>query len=352
MSEIVNILSKAVEHGVSDIFIIAGFPIAFKKHGEIRPQNENHLTPADTEGLIRDIFKIASRDMEPFYKNCDDDFSIAIPGLSRFRVSTYKQRGSFAAVIRIVSFGIPDYRKMNIPEAVMTVAKNTKGLVLVTGPTGSGKSTTLACVIDRINSTRSGHIITLEDPIEFLFKNKMSIVSQREISLDTDSYVMALRACLRQAPNVIFLGEMRDFETIRTALTAAETGHLVISTLHTVGAANTVDRIVDVFPSEQQQQIRVQLAMLLRSVVSQQLVPTIDGSAFPVFEIMHGNSAVRNIIRDSKAHQLDSIIATSMAEGMMSMDSSLADLYKRRRITREVALRFATNPDSLSKKLF
>lgn len=351
MINLEDVLKHATEIKASDIFIIAGAPLGIKKSGEIRSYSEEKLSPADTESLVRWIYETSRRDITKYEQTGDDDFSFSLPGVSRFRVNTYRQRGSFASVIRTVPFGIPDYRMMNIDEGIMSLYNKTRGIILVTGPTGSGKSTTLACLIDKINSTRSGHIITLEDPIEYLFRNKRSVVSQREIQLDTESYVTALRAALRQAPDVIFLGELRDFETIKTAITAAETGHLVISTLHTVGAASTVDRIIDVFPPSQQQQIRVQLAMLLQSVVSQQLLPTVDGGAVPAFEIMHGNSAVRNIIRDSKAHQLDSVIATSASEGMIGMDAYIASLYNKKRITRETALKYAVNPDSLAKRL-
>lgn len=289
--------------------------------------------------------------MEQVLATGDDDFSVTVPKLSRFRISIYKQRGSLAAVIRIIPFGIPDYKSLQIPESVMAVAEKTKGLVLVTGPAGGGKSTTLACVIDRINQTREGHIITLEEPIEYLHRNARCAVSQREIGLDTESYLSGLRASLRQAPDVILLGEMRDYETIRTAMTAAETGHLVIATLHTVGAANTIDRIIDVFPANQQQQIRVQLAMVLQTVISQQLVPLEGGGLAPVFEIMHLNSAVRNMVRESKIHQLDALIASSGGEGMVTMDNSLLDLVKQKRISKETAVKFAANTELMEKRM-
>lgn len=256
-----------------------------------------------------------------------------------------------AAVIRVVSFGIPNWQDMDIPEEVMKIAKMTRGMVLVTGPAGGGKSTTLACVVDAVNRTRNAHIITIEDPIEYLHRNDKSIISQRELAMDTSSYVTALRASLRQAPDVILLGEMRDLETIQTAMTAAETGHLVISTLHTVGAVNTIDRIIDVFPPTQQQQIRIQLAQVLKTVISQQLLPTVSGALVPAFEIMHLNNAVRTMVRDSRIHQIDSVIQTSAAEGMISMDESILRLYKAGRITAETALHCAMNPDQLQKKL-
>lgn len=288
--------------------------------------------------------------MKPFLKKGDDDFSFAIPSCSRFRVSTYKQRGSLAAVIRVIAFELPNPTELGIPETVTCMSERTKGLVLVTGPAGSGKSTTLACLVDAINSTKEDHIITLEDPLEFLHRHKKSIVSQREISTDTDSYLVALRAALRQSPDVILLGEMRDYETIQTAMTAAETGHLVLSSLHTIGAANTIDRIIDVFQPSQQRQIAVQLSMVLEAVISQQLVPTMEGGQVPAFEIMTVTPAIRNMIRDNKIHQIDGLIYSSAKEDMISMDNSLLRLYKENRITQEVALSFATNPEMLKKK--
>lgn len=351
MMELQKLLKNAIEKNASDIFIIAGFPAALKENGHIVEQEDQMLSPAASEKLIREIYSIANRDMGHLTENGDDDFSFTVPGLSRFRISAYKQRGSLAAVIRVVPFGIPDYRTLHIPDSVMELSKMTKGLVLVTGPAGSGKSTTLACMIDAINSTRQAHIITLEEPIEYLHKNKKSIVSQREISLDTESYVVALRASLRQAPDVILLGEMRDFETIKTAMTAAETGHLVISTLHTIGAANTIDRIIDVFPPNQQQQIRVQLAMVLQAVVSQQLVPTVDQSMMPAFEIMKVNGAIRNMIRESKTHQIDTVINTSSSEGMLGMDASLVALCQKGIISRECAIRYAMNMELTLRKI-
>lgn len=233
----------------------------------------------------------------------------------------------------------------------MSVAEKMKGLVLVTGPAGGGKSTTLACIIDRINHTREGHIVTLEEPIEYLHRNERCAISQREVGLDTESYLSGLRASLRQAPDVILLGEMRDYETIRVAMTAAETGHLVIATLHTADAASTIDRIIDVFPAGQQQQIRVQLAMVLQTVISQQLVPDVDGRLIPVFEIMPINNAVRNLIRESKVHQLDALIASSSGEGMISMDNSLLELVKAHRIDKAVAVHYAANSEWMEKRV-
>ncbi len=228
----------------------------------------------------------------------------------------------------------------------------TKGLVLVTGPAGSGKSTTLASIINEINMTRNAHVITLEDPIEYLHRHKLSVVTQREVGTDTTSYMSGLRAALRQAPDVILLGEMRDFETIRTAMTAAETGHLVISTLHTIGAANTIDRIIDNFPPNQQDQIRIQLSMVLQAVVSQQLIPRIDMvGEIPALEIMFLNNAIRNMIRESKIHQIDGVISTSVDEGMVTMDNSLLRLYKEKKISKEHAIMYSSNSELMEKKL-
>lgn len=351
MAELEGLLKRAVAEYASDIFIMAGLPLTYKANGHLVHINENRLMPSQSEKLIQEIYAWANRSMENITTIGDDDFSLTVPQLSRFRVSIYKQRGSLAAVIRVIPFGIPNYRALQIPETVMKIADKTKGLVLVTGPAGGGKSTTLACLIDRINQTREGHIITLEEPIEYLHRNAKCAVSQREIGLDTESYLSGLRASLRQAPDVILLGEMRDYETIRTAMTAAETGHLVISTLHTVGAANTIDRIIDVFPANQQQQIRVQLAMVLQTVISQQLVPLADGGLVPIFEIMHLNNAVRNMIRESKVHQLDALIASSGSEGMVTMDNSLLELVKQHKITKEIAVKYAVNVEMMEKRM-
>ena len=281
----------------------------------------------------------------------DDDFSFAIPGLSRFRVSAYKQRNTYSIVVRIITFTLPVPAELGIPDKIIDFARIPKGLVLITGAAGSGKSTSLACMIDYINRNYSKHIITLEDPVEFLHRHDKSIVSQREISVDTESYLTALRAALRQSPNVILLGEMRDYETIQVAMTAAETGHLVFSTLHTIGAANTIDRIIDVFPPSQQRQIAVQLSMVLQAVVSQQLVPSTEQKLVPAFEIMTITPAIRNMIRDHKIPQIEGLLYSSSGEDLVSMDASLLSLYKNNRITAETALTFATNPEMLKKRL-
>ena len=349
--QVLDWLQRAVEEGASDVFIGAGRSISFKKNGVIIHEGGPGISTTEAEGLITGLYELGKRPMDRFLETGDDDFPITVSGLARFRVNTYRQRSSMAAIIRVVLFNIPDYKKFLIPEEVMRIAAESNGLVLVTGPAGGGKSTTLACIIDAINKTRNCHIITLEDPIEFLHKDNLSLVSQREILTDTDSYRVALRACLRQVPDIILLGEMRDHETIRTAITAAETGHLVISTLHTVGAANTIDRIIDIFPSEQQQQVRVQLSMVLRMVVSQRLLPNKTGESIPAFEIMRVNNAISNIIREAKTHQIDSVIQTSSQDGMIGMDAYIIKLYRNGDITAETALHNATNPDQVQRQL-
>lgn len=291
-----------------------------------------------------------NRDISRLHNTGDDDFSFSIPGLSRFRINAYKQRGSLAAVIRVIAFQLPDPAELSIPEDVMSIADLTKGMVLVTGSAGSGKSTTMACLIDRINHSREGHIITLEDPLEYLHRHDRCIVSQREICTDTENYITSLRATLRQSPDVILLGEMRDHETIQTAMTAAETGHLILSSLHTLGAANSLNRIIDVFEPSQQHQIIMQLSMVLQAVISQQLVPDVNGKNIPVFEIMRLTPAIRNMIRDNKIHQIDGVISSSPGQ-MRSMDQSLFELYKNGRITKETAINYAMNPEMLRRRL-
>ncbi|HIR96439.1 MAG TPA: PilT/PilU family type 4a pilus ATPase [Candidatus Merdisoma faecalis] len=353
MINALDFLTQTIRMGASDLFIVAGRQLSCKKDGRIETIGEDRLMPADTAQLIRNIYSLADgRDLSRLQTRGDDDFSFAVSGLSRFRVSAYMQRGSMAAVIRIITFELPDPRALGIPEAVISLGSLPRGLVLVTGPAGSGKSTTLACIIDAINQTQEKHIITMEDPLEYLHRHKKSIVSQREISSDTESYVTALRASLRQSPDVILLGEMRDFETISIAMTAAETGHLVLSTLHTPGAASTIDRIIDVFPPGQQRQIAVQLSTTLQAVVSQQLLQAADGSArTAAFELMTMTPAIRNMIRENKIPQIDGMIYSASSDTMFSMDTSLAALCRSGRITREEALSHASNPEMLKKKL-
>lgn len=351
MAGLTEYLKRAVSDNASDLFIVAGGPVCAKEDKRLVPISEDRVFPQETEELIREVYSLAGRPIDRFLREGDDDFSFSMAGLARFRVNVYRQRGSMAAVIRVVAFDIPDYRTLGIPEEVINLSQVVHGMVLVTGTAGSGKSTTQACIIDQINQTRECHIITLEDPIEYLHRDRWSIVSQREIAIDTQDYPSALRACLRQAPDVILLGEMRDQATIHTAMTAAETGHLLIATLHTKGAVNTIDRIVDTFPSGQQDQVRVQLSMVLHTVVSQQLVPGVNGELVPAFEIMHVNNAIRSLIRDSKTHQIDNAIAAGGAEGMITMDQSLLNLYRAGKITAETALACSDNAEQLRRRM-
>ena len=341
-------LRQAVEMGASDIFIIAGLPLTYKVDGRQR-RMEARLMPADTAAVISDIYTLCGRSRSRIEReDMDDDFSFSIPDLGRFRANVLHQRGSLAAVIRVIRFGLPEPEKLNIPPEVLASARLMKGLVLVTGSAGSGKSTTLACLINAINQTREGHIITMEDPIEYIHRHDRCIVTQREISTDSPSYVSALRSALRESPDVILLGEMRDYETIEVAMTAAETGQLLFSTLHTTGAANTVDRIIDVFPAGQQAQVRMQLSMVLQAVISQQLVPTLDGKQTPAFEIMYTNPAIKNLIREAKTHQIDSAIQAGAAQGMCTMDASLLRLVTEKR---ETALTHCMHYEAMEKRL-
>lgn len=354
VAELNRLLSEVMSQGGSDLFIVPGSPVMMKLNGRLVPLTDARVMPAETEAMIGAIYRSqpgSDCDMRRLRDTGDDDFSFSVKNVGRFRCNAYRQRGSLAAVLRAVPFGLPNAADLGIPPEVMALSRLSRGLVLVTGPAGTGKSTTLACLIDQVNQTRNGHIVTIEDPIEFLHPHAKSIVSQREISHDTESFSQALRAALRQAPDVILLGEMRDFETIQTALTAAETGHLLFSTLHTLGAANTIDRMIDAFPAAQQQQVRLQLSMVLEAVVSQQLVPTVDGGMVPAVEVMRVNRAIQNMIRESKVHQIDNVIATRAAEGMHTMEQDLARLYAQKRIRRETAIEYALHPDQMERQL-
>ena len=344
-------LTHAAQMGASDMFIVPGAPVSVKLEGQLVQLEDDKIMPVCSDALVTELYALANRSMDTFHRCGDDDFSVSLKGVARFRVNTYRQRNSTAAVIRVVAFSIPDWQELGIPSPVMDLAGLDGGMVLFTGTAGSGKSTTQACIIDRINRERACHIITLEDPIEYLHRNRKSIVSQREIAVDTADYLSALRACLRQAPDVIQLGEMRDLDTIRTAMTAAETGHLIFATLHTRGAVNAIDRIIDAFPADQQAQIRIQLSAVLRTVVSQQLLPDVNGAMIPAFELLHTTGAVRSMIRDSKNHQIPSVIAAGAGGGMVSMDQSILSLFLSGRITRKTALSHADNPEQMLRRL-
>ncbi len=347
-----EVLENIAKEEASDIFVVAGRPLTYKVHGKMHTYEEEKMLPDSCRDFVTAIYALADhRDMTHFETTGDDDFSFAIKGVSRFRVSTYKQRGSYSAVIRVITFSLPSSEELGIPDTIMNLANINHGMVLVTGPAGGGKSTTLACLIDKINREQEKHIITLEDPLEFLHAHKKSIVSQREVCTDTENYLTALRASLRQSPDVILLGEMRDYDTINTAMTAAETGHVIFSTLHTIGAANTIDRIIDAFPASQQHQVAVQLSLVLHAVVSQRLLPTVDGRLVPAFEIMILTPAIQNLIREGKIHQIDGMIYNSTNESMLAMDTSILKLYQQGLIDKNTALANASNPEMMSKRL-
>lgn len=345
-----EILIQSVKSGASDIHLTTGRPPSYRIDGVLAPIEGERLTPQMLEELLMPLMDVRHRG--ELQDNGQTDFAYAIPGVGRFRVNVFKQRGTLASVMRSLPFNIPEPEQLGIPAEVVEMTSRKRGLILVTGPTGSGKSTTLASLLHVINRTYPYHIITLEDPIEYLHRHDKSVVNQSEIGSDSTDYAQALRAALREDPDVILVGEMRDLETISTAITAAETGHLVFSTLHTIGADKTIDRIIDVFPPNQQQQIRIQLASVLECVVSQQLLKKADGSGrVAALEVLFANNAVRNLIRESKTYQIASIMQTNKRAGMQTMDDALYDLYMRKLIDADNAVTYAQDPVSMNKKV-
>lgn len=349
--ELVELLKTAMRKSASDLHLTVARPGVVRIDGALIAINDEILTPED---IVRMSNELMNDHLKKELEELGEvDFAYSIPGTGRFRVNVYMQRGTYAMALRLLPFEIPIPKALGIPECVVDMTNRKRGLVLVTGATGSGKSTTLASLIDVVNHKYASHIITLEDPIEYLHKHDMSLVNQREMGSDTRSYANGLRAALRQDPDVILVGEMRDLDTIATAITAAETGHLVFSTLHTIGAANTIDRIIDVFPPYQQQQIRIQLATVLECVVSQQLLPLKDmNGRVAAFEVMLANAAIRNLIRESKTFQIPSVMQTNKRQGMQTMDDALYDLYTKNQISRDVAVNFAQDPVGFQKKVF
>jgi twitching motility protein PilT len=347
ITSIDDLLEQLVARGASDLHVTAGMPPAIRVHGHIeRATAYEPLTPDDTRGLLYRI--LSSEQQKQFEIKRQLDFAYAIPGLARFRVNVYYQRTSVGAAFRVIPQDIKSAEELGLPSVLHQLAAQPRGIVLVTGPTGSGKSTTLAAMIDEINRTRAEHILTIEDPIEFVHRHKRCIVNQREIGPDATSFAEALRAALRQDPDVILVGEMRDLETISTALTAAETGHLVFGTLHTQSAPSTIDRIIDVFPAEQQEQVRIMIANSLQGVVTQTLLPTADGTGrVPALEILLPDDAVRNLIRQGKTEQIYSIMQTNTARGMQTMEQALADLITRRVVSVDDALGRSSHKDQL-----
>ena len=348
--DLVELLCIGVERNASDVHLTVGMPPTYRIDGALVSLVENKLTPEDTLYLVKQALDESRLNKLDEYGEID--FSYSIPTIGRFRVNAFKQRGSYAMVLRIIPLEIPLMDELGLPSILTDLSRLPRGLILVTGPTGSGKTTTLASIINKINTERRCHIITLEDPLEYLHKHKKSIVNQREVGSDTRNFANGLRGALREDPDVILVGEMRDLETISTAITAAETGHLVLSTLHTNGAAKTMERIIDVFPPFQQQQIRVQLASVIEAVISQQLLLKASGQGrIGAYEVMIATPAIRNLIREGKNHQIDTSIQTSGALGMNTMDTSLVNLYKRGEITKELAISQAYNMDEVRKKM-
>src|SRR6187455_451996 len=345
------VLTKMAEVKASDVHLTPGFPPAMRDKGKIVPmEGFPQLSSQETREIV---FSILNDDQRKRFENQKQlDFAYAIPGVARFRVNCFLQRGAVSAAFRLVPQEIPALDSLGVPQVLRELAAKPRGFVLVTGPTGSGKSTTLAAMIDAINCERQDHILTIEDPIEFLHLHKKSIVNQREVGSDAEDFALGLKAALREDPDVILVGEMRDLETISTALTAAETGHLVFATLHTQSTAQTVDRIIDIFPAQQQAQVRMQLSIGLQGIVTQQLLPTVDGTGRVVAcEILAPTPAVRNLIREGKTHQIYSAIQTSGSIGMQTMDAHLAQLVRMGRISRELAEQRASVPEELKRLL-
>jgi len=345
-----ELLEFVYRKNCSDLHICVGVPPTYRLDGKLLQMNYEPVTPQVSQRMIYDI--LTDEQIQRFETQLELDFSYSLQNLARFRVNVYRDRGNVAAAFRLIMAKIPTIRELGLPPVLEELARKPRGLILVTGPTGSGKSTTLAAMIDQINTEQNKHIITVEDPIEYLHTHKRSIINQREVGQDTLEFKNALRAALREDPDVILVGEMRDLETMQIAITSAETGHLVMATLHTNSAAESVDRMIDVFPPAQQEQIRVQLSNNLVAIISQQLLPRADGPGrVCATEIMIANSAIRNLIREAKAHQMNSIIQTSGAIGMHTMDQCLRDLYMRGLITYEEALLHCQNEEELKKMI-
>ena len=343
-----DVLIEVMERKASDLHLTAGSPPMVRERGKLNALDYPKMTPT----MVREVvYSILSNDQrQKLETEWQLDFAYSIPGKARFRVNTYFQRASIGAAFRLIPSEMPALDTLGLPLVLREFTKKPRGFVLVTGPTGSGKSTTLAAMLDLINSERQEHIMTIEDPIEFLHRHKSCLVNQRELGADAKTFALALKAALRQDPDVILVGEMRDLETISTALTAAETGHLVFATLHTQDTAQTVDRIVDVFPPEQQHQVRVQLSVALQGIVTQQLLPTADGMGrVAATEVLVPTPAVRNLIREGKTHQIPSALQTGGTHGMQTMDASLADLVRQQKISRELAESRATAPEELRR---
>ncbi|KAF0209145.1 MAG: type IV pilus twitching motility protein PilT [Actinomycetota bacterium] len=350
MFDLNELLTELVERGGSDLHITAGMPPVLRINGKLVQTDGPRLTPRDTKELLYSILKQEQR--EKLEREWEFDFAHALPGVARFRVNAYFQRDSLGAAFRHIPVEISSFEELGLPRIVGELCRKPRGFVLVTGPTGSGKSTTLASMVDCINRSEEVHIITVEDPIEYLHQHRKAVINQREVGVDTHSFSSALKYILRQDPDVIMIGEMRDLETVSAALTAAETGHLVFATLHTQDAAQSIDRIIDVFPPYQQQQVRIQLAGTLQGIISQQLLPTVDATGRVLAcEVLVPTSGIRNMIREGKTHQLLTAMQAGQQYGMVTMDQSLADLHRRGLVTLDYALQRAIDPNILKTLL-
>ena len=347
---VTQLLEKVFEVGASDLYLTMNTPPVIRINGRLSGLPDyDKMKSEDIEYFLSQVLTQEQKDLLDINKEVD--FSVALGSKSRFRVNAFYQRGYPSAALRLVPMTVPSLESLNLPPALTHMCELKQGLVLVTGPSGQGKSTTIASMIDKINETRSEHIITIEDPIEYMFVNKKSVIEQREMYLDTHSWSVALKSVLRQDPNIVFIGEMRDFDTISSAITIAETGHLVFATLHTNSAAQTVDRIIDAFPEEQQKLVRVQLSQIVEAIVSMRLIPSDQKGQVPAIELLLGSESVKNLIREGKTYQIDNVISTSLHLGMMSLDQSLAELVNKGWIDRSEALRITSKPDILRRML-
>ncbi|MCX6345918.1 MAG: type IV pilus twitching motility protein PilT [Armatimonadetes bacterium] len=344
-----DLLRECAKRGASDVHLSVGLPPMLRIDGSLHQTNYTPIAPNEAQRLIYDI--LTNEQVEKYERTHELDFSYGVKGIGRYRVNVYKQRGSVGAAMRSIPDQVPSFEQLGLPPIIQELCKKHSGLVLITGPTGSGKSTTLACMIDTINSERPLHIMTMEDPIEYLHRHKRGMVNQRELGADTDSFNNALRAVLREDPDVVLIGEMRDLETIQAALTLAETGHLVLGTLHTRSAPQTVDRIVDVFPPHQQDQIRVQLSNALEAVIAQQLLPRNGGGRCVAIEILIATSAIRNLIREDKTHQIYGSLETGSKFGMQTMDKMLVELYQTGKVSHEDAIARCIDKENFKKLL-
>lgn len=343
-----QLLQLTVDRGASDLHLISGVPPTLRVHGDlVVVPSEAVLTPDTLETLLKEVLN--SEQIERLMINKEIDFSLSFSDKARFRVNAYTQKGSMAAAFRMIPLAIPKIDSLGLPKILHSFTGLRQGFILVTGPTGHGKSTTLAAIIDEINENRGAHVVTIEDPVEFIFRPKKSIISQREMHSDTHSWPIALRSVLREDPDVVLIGEMRDYETIAAALTIAETGHLVFATLHTNSAAQSVDRIVDVFPEEQQNQVKLQLSNVIEAVFSMRLVPAVPSGRVVAYEVMLGSTAIKTAIREGKTHQIDSIVETSYEVGMSTIERSLANLVNTGKVTLSMAQSFSLRPEELAR---